>query len=235
MSKQLSEAQIEHLHEFCQKHYVPYYDVQVELVDHLASAIEGRWENEPNIGFEQALNDIYREFGVGGFSKVRMEKEMHLMKKYQRMLWQYVGQFYKFPKIILTIALSFLVFILFCSTGKDSLIVFIYIALVIVFELLFYIYIYPKYYSIRKISKKKFVMANIFRNVHGGFILMPILVFNLFGFLGDNKSFSFPIWLELLASILLVTFTFLIISFSFYIPKKIREHFKEQFPQFVKA
>jgi hypothetical protein len=72
MNKQLTEAQIESLHMFCEFHGVKYYDVQVELVDHLASAIENRWENEPNIGFEQALNDVYSAFGVGGFSKVRM-------------------------------------------------------------------------------------------------------------------------------------------------------------------
>ncbi len=229
----LTLKQIEQLHEFCTKHYVPYYDLQVELVDHMASAIESRWEKEPETTFDQALNKVYSDFGKIGFSKVRMEKEAHLMKKYQRMIWQYVGQFYKLPKIILTIVLSFLIFILFRSTEKDSLLVFIFIASVIVFELIFYIYIYPKYYSIRKLTKKKFIMANIFRNVQGGFIIMPVVIFNLFGFLGDNSSLSFPVWLELLASILLVLFSILIISFSFYIPKKIREHFKEQFPQFV--
>ena len=59
MNKQLTEAQMESLHMFCAKHYVPYYDVQIELVDHMASAIENRWITEPNVSFEQALDDVY--------------------------------------------------------------------------------------------------------------------------------------------------------------------------------
>jgi len=36
----LTESQIEQLFTFTQKHYVDWYDVQTELVDHLANGIE---------------------------------------------------------------------------------------------------------------------------------------------------------------------------------------------------
>ena len=38
--KQVSPTQIEALFKFMRRKYVRYYDVQIELVDHFASAIE---------------------------------------------------------------------------------------------------------------------------------------------------------------------------------------------------
>lgn len=40
MNKQLTEEQIADLFLFCEENGVRYYEVQIELVDHLASAIE---------------------------------------------------------------------------------------------------------------------------------------------------------------------------------------------------
>mgnify|MGYP000193300158 CR=1 FL=1 len=42
----ITEVQYESLFAFCRKHYVQYYDVQVELVDHLAEAIEEKLKAE---------------------------------------------------------------------------------------------------------------------------------------------------------------------------------------------
>lgn len=235
MSKQLTPQQIEYLHSFCDKHYVPYYDLQVELVDHLATAIECRWEEEPDIGFEQALNETYREFGVTGFSRVRIAREKELLKKYRRMLWQYVGQFFKLPKIILTIAMSALLFLIFRSTEKDSIIVVFFIVIVALFEITYFVYIYPKFFSINAFSKNKFLLGNVFRNIQGMFATVPLLLLNFASFLNMSDYPSFLVCFELLVSVFLIALSFFIISLSFYVPGKIREHFEKQFPQFVKA
>lgn len=44
MKKQVSPAQVEALFKFFRSKYVHYYDVQIELVDHFASAIEAMWD-----------------------------------------------------------------------------------------------------------------------------------------------------------------------------------------------
>ncbi|WP_262494794.1 hypothetical protein [Balneicella halophila] len=38
----VSDKQLERLYEFTRQHYVEHYDLQSELVDHLANAIEKR-------------------------------------------------------------------------------------------------------------------------------------------------------------------------------------------------
>ena len=48
MQKQLNQAEIEQILHFLKQNKVPYFDVQLELVDHFASAIESNWETYPN-------------------------------------------------------------------------------------------------------------------------------------------------------------------------------------------
>jgi hypothetical protein len=47
----LNTWQIDYLFAFCKKHYVHHYDVQVELVDHLANAVEDEMKKDGNLFF----------------------------------------------------------------------------------------------------------------------------------------------------------------------------------------
>ncbi|WP_296315205.1 hypothetical protein [Winogradskyella sp. UBA3174] len=99
----LTEPQIQQLYTFTQKHYVDWYDVQTELVDHLANGIETQLEENPNLTFESALHFEFKKFGVIGFSDVIEEKIKALNKHYQLLVWHYFKDFFKLPKIILTL------------------------------------------------------------------------------------------------------------------------------------
>ena len=74
-ARKLTEEEIDRLFGFCTKHYVPEYDLQVELVDHLASGIEDQWAENPDIPFPVALNKTFGRFGIFGFSKIKSQKE----------------------------------------------------------------------------------------------------------------------------------------------------------------
>ena len=47
----LTNQQIEQLFTFTRQHYVEYYDLQSELVDHLANAIEEQWKEKSQTFF----------------------------------------------------------------------------------------------------------------------------------------------------------------------------------------
>lgn len=51
----LNAEQVERLYAFTRQHYVEYYDLQTELVDHLANAIEEQWQKNPKLSFDAAL------------------------------------------------------------------------------------------------------------------------------------------------------------------------------------
>jgi len=50
----LTEEHIDQLYKFTRKHFVEHYDVQTELVDHLANDIEQIWIDQPKLSFEEA-------------------------------------------------------------------------------------------------------------------------------------------------------------------------------------
>jgi hypothetical protein len=60
MSKQLSTEEVQHLFRFTEKKLVRWYDLQIELVDHLASRIEEEQQIDPDLGFEAALEKVYK-------------------------------------------------------------------------------------------------------------------------------------------------------------------------------
>ena len=103
----ITEEQIQHLHHFCVKHYVRFYDLQLELVDHLANAIEQKMDENPKLNFEQALDEVYKGFGIFGFSRIVSERDLALRKKYQKSFWKYFLPYFSPPRL----ALTFLIFL----------------------------------------------------------------------------------------------------------------------------
>jgi len=103
----LTTQQIEQLYIFTRQHYVEWYDLQSELVDHLANAIETQWQENPELTFDAVLNKEFGKFGVYGFMGVVEEKQKFLGKRYNRLIWKYYKEFFRLPKIILTISLIY--------------------------------------------------------------------------------------------------------------------------------
>ena len=98
----LTEEQVQRLFEFCVKHHVHHYDVQVELVDHLANAIEEKMSADPKLDFDAALASVYASFGILGFSQVVNANAESLAKKYRREKWKLFFSYFSWPKIALT-------------------------------------------------------------------------------------------------------------------------------------
>ncbi|NNF32874.1 MAG: hypothetical protein HKN68_02130 [Saprospiraceae bacterium] len=106
----LTESEIHGLFEFTLKKYVRYKDVQVELVDHLASAIEELREKNPDIGFTKALYQVYEGFGIFGFAKIIEAKEKALVKYWLRKVFKMVLGYFKPPLVFGTVGCMILLF-----------------------------------------------------------------------------------------------------------------------------
>ena len=101
----ITEVQYESLFAFCRKHYVQYYDVQVELVDHLAEAIEEKLKLNPKLNFEQALDSVYAGFGIKGFADIVATRMEMISKKSRKQKWKLFFAYFTIPKIAMTICL----------------------------------------------------------------------------------------------------------------------------------
>lgn len=106
----LTTQQIDYLYHFTRQHYVEWYDLQSELVDHLANAIETQWQENPTLTFDEALNVEFKKFGVFGFMDVVEKRQSFLSKKYNRLVCNHFKEFFRLPKIVLTLAITFLLF-----------------------------------------------------------------------------------------------------------------------------
>lgn len=233
-TRKLTEEEIDRLFAFCTKHYVPEYDLQVELVDHLASGIEAQWAEHPDIPFPVALNNTFDGFGIFGFSKIKSQKEKELRRKYRRLLFQYVTDFYKWPKILLTIALSFSLFVIFQITNNVQAVTISISAIVCVSLIAYHVYFFDEFFRIKAQSGRQFLIDNYLK----GRLFSVSVAYQATWFICKVVSrINSPHRAEILFAFafLLVSLTILIYVYFFVIPRKVKEHFTQQFPQFIQA
>ena len=103
----LTETHIQELYKFTRKHFVEHYDVQTELVDHLANDIESIWIEKPKLTFEQARDESFKKFGVFGFMEVVEQKQNQMNKKYFKTILRFAKEWFRLPKIIFTTLIAF--------------------------------------------------------------------------------------------------------------------------------
>jgi hypothetical protein len=103
----ISEIEIEKLFAFCKKHYIHFYEVQAELVDHFADAIERMRAEQPAMSFEQALDKVYNSFGgYKGMQKIQEEKRRLIAKQQGRLKWKIFFSYFTLPRILFTLFLG---------------------------------------------------------------------------------------------------------------------------------
>jgi hypothetical protein len=104
-AKKINAEQLVQLFEFTRKHYVEYYDLQSELADHLAHAIEQRWEEHPSLSFDEALQAEFKKFGIFGFSDIVAERQNALFKRYYRLVWHEFRSAFTPPLVLIVLAI----------------------------------------------------------------------------------------------------------------------------------
>lgn len=97
----LTEDQIKELYSFTRRRLVVHYDLQTELVDHLANGIEQQWLLDPTVSFKEALQIEFKKFGHFGFRNVLKRRKKAINGRYNKLLLTFYLEYFKFPKIIL--------------------------------------------------------------------------------------------------------------------------------------
>ncbi|EIA10002.1 hypothetical protein [Flavobacterium frigoris] len=229
----LSNEQIDQLFAFTRQHYVEWYDLQSELVDHLANAIETQWQENPKLTFDQALNIEFNKFGVFGFMDVVEKRQAVLSKKYSRLVWQHFKDFFGIPKIVLTMAMTLVLFsILKISNYNEWIIMGLYLILIV--------FTFYKIFKNRKIRKQKMQSAQkrwLFEeiiNQYGSFSGAIILPLNIFievashsdKFLtNDYSALGLSFFFVLLAIVIFIIFKI--------IPSKAEDYLLATYPEYI--
>ena len=227
----LSDKNIEELYKFTRQHYVEHYDVQTELVDHLANDIEAIWNKNPNLSFEQARDVSFKKFGVFGFMNIVEQKQHQLSKRYFKIILRFVKEWFQLPKIILTAFLVWFFYeiqtLSYAYYGYSVIYFFI-----ISFELIKMFQSRKKIKEKEKQTGKRWMLEDII--LAQGIGSLALILFYVVDFsMPDNNSF---VELSLTgrvfcASIMVLTIIIAYVT-VYIIPNKSEELLEEQYPEY---
>ncbi|WP_432672405.1 hypothetical protein [Flavobacterium sp. SM2513] len=224
----LNEAQIEKLYLFTRQHFVEYYDLQTELVDHLANAIEAQWQLFPTRTFDEALQIEFQKFGVFGFMDVVEKRQSALNKKYGKIVWSHFKNFFRFPQIMGTFSVvGILFFILKMSLYSNIF----FISLVVILLVLFFVELFRNARKLKKNNEetgKKWLFKEILAGYGQGsaFLYIPLqFVLHFKGDLSNN-------YILLFASLFIVSLALGQYIILVIIPNKAEVYLKETYPEY---
>lgn len=224
----LSVEQIERLYAFTRQHYVEYYDLQTELVDHLANAIEEQWEENPKLSFEEALQVEFRKFGVFGFMDVVNKRTWTLKRKYNKLVFNELKTFFSIPKIIGTVSAIGIVYYLLKLFQEDMIAIqAIFIWLLVLFFLGLGV-ISRKNKKKNLQSGKKWLLKEIIFGYSSFAGLTNIPIQLVFHFTGKH----YHNWTLALFSFLLILLSLTMYIFLVLIPSRAEEYLKETYPEY---
>lgn len=124
----LSKEQIQQLFSFTEKKFVRWYDLQAELVDHLANKIEAEMAADVSLTFERALGNVYAGFGIFGFAEIVREREKTLTKSNNKLMWNAVKAEFSWPNLIRSICILLIIYTIVFTLGLKAMLV-IYVIL----------------------------------------------------------------------------------------------------------
>jgi len=224
----ITAEQTEQLYAFTRKHFVEYYDLQTELVDHLANGIENQWNQNPKLSFEEALQLEFKKFGIFGFMNVVEQRQVALNKKYNQLVWRHFKSFFQLPQVLGTLAAIVLLYQLLSENQYAHLIsvTLMGVLLVLVFGGLFWMRHQNK--KLNKQSGKKWLYREIIFSYGSlsGFSYLPAQVL----FRADVTTYS-PFGLFLFSAFLVCMFLLEYILLV-QIPKKADDYLCETYPEY---
>ena len=227
----LTQKNIQQLYQFTRKHYVYHFDVQTELVDHLANDIEEIWTKEPTLSFEEARDKSFKKFGIFGFMDVIKAKQKQMNKRYRKIMWRFFKEWFTLPKALLTFGLTILLFFILKIPFSEYVIL-ISLFVITIFDMIQIYKQKKKQKQKKKKEEKIFLLEAMIGETRQGFTGLAFI--NIFNFINlTNISFSSLEngWL------LLVSFSAVLIIILFYVtaylmPNKAEELLEETYPEY---
>lgn len=227
----LTEQNIQNLYKFTRQHYVYHYDVQTELVDHLANDIEEIWQENPTLSFEKARDTSFKKFGVFGFMDVVEAKQKQMSKKYWKIILRFAKEWFTFPKVVTTITI-FLLFFLVLQIPYSEYIFLTTILSLITVEMVI-LFKSRKEYKIKEKKKEKIFlleeMLGATKNSYTGFTMVNLFNFvNLTRFDFSNLTIYWIFFLSITLTLLCILFYIT----NYVIPQKAEELLEETYPEY---
>jgi|GEM_PF-2402858 len=206
----LTKEQITYIENYIKKNDVKYYEVYMEILDHMILSVEAILENDKEISFEDAVVQAKNEgFGKKGFRGMMNEKQKLAQKQANKQNNKMIKEYFTFPKIVMTFFI-FICYFLFLECFEDPRKAYVFSTGFLVFIGLFHYFKSINYLKIGKLHVLKIQMLNV------GFLLFfGIFQFSISILVLGKETFDFNHILMRL--FMTLVFTFSLISLLVYI------------------
>ena len=227
----VSEKQVDELYKFTRQKQVVYYDVQTELVDHLANDIEAIWQENPTLSFIDARNRAFKKFGIFGFSEVVEQKTKQMTKRYWKILLRFTKEWFTVPKILATTDVFFLFFFLFQLKTGPAIFLMAFVFVVIYF-ILTALWIWYQTLQRKQKEQRLFLLEEMIHKTKNGLILMTLVnIVNVFNLWSIDFSTLHLFWIGLI-SLALTLLTICLFIMHFTIPNRAEALLMEVYPEY---
>ncbi|RRJ94124.1 hypothetical protein [Flavobacterium macacae] len=225
----LSVTQIDLVYKFTLDHFVKYYDLQTELVDHLGNGIESQWIENPTISFDEALQNEFKKFGVFGFMDVVEQRQSALTKRYNKLVWKHFKAFFAFPKIIMTISLILGLFFILKNILFDNVLISVFVLALLIYS--FYNMIKNKKRADKKtqLGGKRWLFKEIIYNYGNSFVMVSLPLQFLIHFPQISIQNNFILFALSTAVVAYYLTTYIMFTI---IPAKAEEYLLETYPEY---
>ena len=226
----LTQDQIQSIYDFTAKKYVKFYDVQLELVDHIASRIEEMMATDARLGFDDALLKVYKSFGIYGFTKLQEQKCLEMTKFWYNKFFSFYLEYFKLPKILLSIALVGLFYLYFIGLGQLFSMGWVIVATLVILGIVYGVGLWRRREASKKNIRSRLLVVHSYENILVGSFFPNFFI----PFLGQvpNNNFesivnSIPaaICFSIFCAALVINYHAIMYSFPQLLKKEIDNHY----------
>ncbi|WP_116496439.1 hypothetical protein [Balneicella halophila] len=185
---------------------------------------------------EDCIKAEFKKFGILGFMDVVEKRKASLNKKYRKILWRKFIEFYRLPKILLTI-ISILGLYFFLRIFENPYKVCMLLSVLLTFIAFVLLIKHNKEYKkVKERTQHKWLFEEMLRT-GGGMAAVLVMLPNNVGILWSMHSSFFiaedNVNMFLMSfSLLLVVFAILIYIAFYYFPKNAEKYLSETYPEY---
>jgi hypothetical protein len=218
----LTTKQVDAVFDYVASNDIKWYELQIELTDHLVSIMEEMWSADSQLSFQQVKYQAEQRFGRNYFKEIEAERRKILQKQFNLNQRKMVSEYLKFPKIALSILMVFVVYRISFYFEDSSF----YIKILYGILLGASLFTMLNWYRYRKINGKKFLSLETVLRVNNkamSFSYFAILLVNSFKeSIPENYLFYIPFYfLWVLGVLLIIT--------GYQITNKVASNIKKQY------
>ena len=219
----LNSEQITYIENYINKNDIKYYELYMEILDHMILSVEAILEKDKEISFKDAVVEAKVEgFGKKGFRGMMIEKQKLAQKQASKDNFKRIKEYFTFPKIVLTISI-FVIYYWFLSffenPAKPNMIAVLLIGFTAIFQIAYS-------WKYRKINKLQVLKTQTLNSLYFGAFLGTQIT-QVYTNLGKESIDFNHILMRLFITLV---FTFSLISLLVYVEirKKTLEELKTQ-------